>query len=466
MSAYMLEEDRSRERQVLRTCVHFKRLCKDNCAIIRGSRYLVQVGIGSPLQNFTVTLDTGSAALWVPSTDCPSSQCPYDRFDSSKSSSFNASTESFGIVYGIGSVNGTYVTDTVNVVGVAVQNKQIGLATSTADILTNPTTLGRSETYIPSPTDNSTQSQEPIGNGILGLGYPKLTVASSQGEPVYNPFVFNLMDKKLIQQPIFSVYMNNADEEGWVGEVIFGGTDNTKYTGEIAYLPVAQIQTSGNPLDSVLGSSNDAYYYWMVYGQGVAIGNSQSSTVSNMTFESATPFIIDTGTTLTYLPDNVAIQVAEGLVGQGNYQLDRQSQVFMATCSAADKGATLQLQMSSSDKVSSIPVTLTVPVSELLIPYDGPTVDTATTCILGIAPLGSSSDMVLIGDSVLRSSYLVFDMGENRIGFAAANSVPGSVNGVGSPFPVVLPTDTLPMLLHSTVALSEDKDTKSYKYRL
>ncbi|KAG2218086.1 hypothetical protein INT45_004835 [Circinella minor] len=417
-----------------------------------GSQYLVDVGIGTPLQNFTVTLDTGSADLWVPSTDCPTSQCPYTRFDATKSSSYNSSTEPFGIVYGIGSVNGTYVKDTVSVAGVSVQNQQFGLASTTADILTNPTTLGGSGTDV--TTDNSTTQSSgndgPVGNGILGLGYPKLTAASSQGEPAYNPFVFNLMDQKLIQQPIFSVYMNNPDEQGWVGEVIFGGTDNSKYTGEIAYLPVAQLQTSKNPLESVLGSSSDAYYYWMVYGQGIAIGNSQSSSVNNMTFKNVVPFIIDTGTTLTYLPDDVAVQVAEGLLGKGNYQLDSQSQVFTASCAAADTSASFQLQMSTSEKSSDNPVTLSVPVSELLIPYDGPTVETATNCILGIAPVGSSNGMYLIGDSVLRSAYLVFDMGENRIGFAAANNVPGSVNGVGSPSSsssITSPIDSVPMIV-------------------
>ncbi|KAI7855733.1 aspartic peptidase domain-containing protein [Circinella umbellata] len=420
-----------------------------------GSQYLVDVGIGTPLQKFTVTLDTGSADLWVPSTDCPTSQCPYTRFDATKSSTFNSSTEAFGIVYGIGSVNGTYVKDTVSVAGVSVQNQQFGLASTTADILTNPTTLGGSGTDV--TTDNSTTessgSDGPIGNGILGLGYPKLTAASNQGEPAYNPFVFNLMDQKLIQQPIFSVYMNNPDEQGWVGEVIFGGTDSSKYTGEIAYLPVAQLQTSKNPLESVLGSSNDGYYYWMVYGQGIGIGNSSSNT---MTFKNVVPFIIDTGTTLTYLPDDLAVQVAEGLLGKGNFQLDSQSQVFMTSCSAADTATSLRLQMSTSEKPSDNPVTLSVPGSELLIPYDGPTVETSTTCILGIAPVGSSSGMYLIGDSVLRSAYLVFDMGENRIGFASANNVPGSVNGVDSPSsssPIVSPMDSAYMIVTLLVSV-------------
>ncbi|KAI8150369.1 aspartic peptidase domain-containing protein [Fennellomyces sp. T-0311] len=416
-----------------------------------GSQYLVEVGVGSPAQNFTVTLDTGSADLWVPSTDCPTSECPYTRFDPAQSSTYNSTNEKFGIIYGIGTVNGTYVTDTVTVAGVSVQNQQFGLASTTADILTNPTTLGGSGTDTPS-NNASHSSDSPIGNGILGLGYPKLTAANSAGEPEYNPFVFNLVQQKLISQPIFSVYMNSAAEEGWVGEVIFGGVDDTKYTGDLTYLPVAQLATSHNPLDSLLGSSSDAYYYWMVYGQGIGLENSQTSGSNGVSFDSTVPFIIDTGTTLTYFPDDVANQVAAGLVGVGNYQLDRQSQVLMCDCSAGNSGASLQLQMSSSKDVSSNPVTLTVPASELVIPLDAISLQDATYCMLGIAPVGSSNtNMFLVGDSVLRSAYLVFDMGENRIGFAAAQNVAGSVNGVGSSSSSVVLPGATPILLTLTI---------------
>lgn len=67
-----------------------------------------------------------------------------------------------------------------------------------------------------------------------------------------------------------------------------------------------------------------------------------------------------------------------------------------------------------------------------MIPLDGPTTDTASTCMLGIAPIGSNNNMLLVGDSVLRSTYLVFDIEHNQIGFASAKNVAGQVNGVGA----------------------------------
>lgn len=372
---------------------------------------------------------TTSADLWVPSTSCSTTECPYARFDSSASSTFKDMSSNFSIEYGIGSVKGVYATDTVTVAGVSVENQQFGLASTTADILTT-TSVGGSGSDTPSA--NSTESSDVVGNGILGLGYPQLTSAASKGGKGYNPFVFNLVEQNLISQHIFSVYMNNANEDGWAGEVIFGGVDDSKFSGNITYLPVAKLQTSSNPLSSITSSSS-AYFYWMTYGQGIAVENPQSTrTTSNISFDQVTAFIIDTGTTLTYLPNDMAVSIAESLVGAGNYALDPQSQVFIADCSAAKSDAALVLSMSQSNKVSPDPVTITVPASQLLIPLDSPTTDTATYCMLGVAPIGSNNNMLLVGDSVLRSTYLVFDIEHNQIGFASAANVEGKVNGVGA----------------------------------
>ncbi|KAI7886066.1 acid protease, partial [Lichtheimia hyalospora FSU 10163] len=397
----------------------------------QGSEYLVQVAIGTPPQNFTVTLDTGSGDLWVPSTACPTSECPYSRFDESASSTFKNIQSAFNVVYGIGSVNGTYATDTVTIGGVSVQNQQFGLGTSTSDILTNPTMVGGSDSSSPNNDNQGT----PIANGILGLGYPALTASANKLDTTYNPFVFNLVEQNLIQQHLFSVYMNSASADGWAGEVIFGGVDSSKYTGNITYVPVAQISTSSIPLKKRAGNNN--YYYWMVHGQGIQVSSNDnhSSAQISLAGDSAA-FIIDTGTTLTYFPNTMADQIASALVGNGNYALDSSSQTYIVECKkAAQQGTTLELEMSDSSTASNNPLTITVPVSQLVIPLDSNSIDTAMSCMLGIAPLGSShqssssssSNMILIGDSVLRTAYLVFDIGNNQVGFATANNVGGTV---------------------------------------
>ncbi|OAD67002.1 hypothetical protein PHYBLDRAFT_12553, partial [Phycomyces blakesleeanus NRRL 1555(-)] len=344
----------------------------------QSSQYLIEVGVGTPPQKFTVTFDTGSADLWIPSSKCPARSCPFTRFNEAKSSTFKPLNEKFGIQYGIGSVNGTYATDTVTVAGAAVKNQQFGLATITKEILALPSGA------------NSSSTPSVSGNGILGMGYPSLTAATTENETPYNPFVFNLVQQNIIQKPIFSVYLNSATTEGWAGEVMFGGVDSTKYEGDIHNTPGA----------------DSSYYYWMVYGQGIAVRNGIKD--HDWKLKSTGGFILDTGTTLTYLPLNIATDIASSFAGEDGYKVDRQSGVILIECSAASSNGTVELLMSrSSSQTSQNPVT----------------VETSQTCLFGIAPTmttgaGIGSNMFLIGDSFLRSAYLVFDLGQNQIGLA------------------------------------------------
>ncbi|CEP10765.1 hypothetical protein [Parasitella parasitica] len=399
----------------------------------QGSQYLIEVGIGTPPQHFAVTLDTGSADLWVPSTECPASSCPFYRFDVSNSSTFKTLNKPFGIQYGIGSVNGTYATDTVSVGGASIPNQQFGLASITQDIMQPNPSAGGVGSNTPEPF-NTSSSNAVEANGILGLGFPSLTQANSQGEGAYNPFVFNLASQNVIKEPIFSIFLNSISEPNWSGEIIFGGIDQSKFDGELSYLPVASLTTrssSGGRTRSSNSSSNAGYYYWMVYGQGLGVKNSNTGSNPSWRLREVGAYILDTGTTLTYLPTSVATDIVAAFAGENNYALDRQSGVFIVDCATAKSPAMFQLQMSQSSSVSDSPLTLSVPASELVIPIDGTSADNAQVCMFGIAPLGGAggigSNMYLVGDSVLRSAYMVFDMGQNRVGLAANKNIGGSI---------------------------------------
>ncbi|OBZ82782.1 Mucorpepsin [Choanephora cucurbitarum] len=402
----------------------------------QGSQYLVQVGIGTPAQNFTVTLDTGSSDLWVPSTQCPQSNCPFYRFDPSKSSTLKQLNAPFAIQYGIGSVNGTYYTDTVTVGGATVQNQQFGLASMTEDIMQADPSAGGPGSSAPD-SYNTSSNQNVEGNGILGLGYPGLTQANSQGEGAYNPFVFNLVAQNIISDPIFSIFLNSVSETGWSGEIIFGGIDDSKFDGNLTYLPVASLTTrsSGSTSSRQSSSTNSSqanYYYWMVYGQGLGVTNSNTGSNPSWRLRELGAFILDTGTTLTYLPASVATDIVTAFAGERNFAYDRQSGVFIVDCNTAKSPARFELQMSQSNRISSNPLVLSVPASELVIPIDSNTADSASVCMFGIAPLSGSggvgNNLYLVGDSVLRSAYMVFDMGQNRVGIAATKKTGGAVS--------------------------------------
>ena len=96
------------------------------------SQYLCHVTIGTPGQTFLLDFDTGSADLWLWSTELPQTTTqnppsPHTIYDPTKSSTFKATEGStWKISYGDGSsASGTVGTDTVNVGGLVIQNQSI-----------------------------------------------------------------------------------------------------------------------------------------------------------------------------------------------------------------------------------------------------------------------------------------------------------------------------------------------------
>lgn len=342
------------------------------------------------------------------------------------------------MTYGIGNVNGTYATDTVSIAGATIQNQQFGLASDTQQILTNANTITVTQNSVSKNVKKlAAASSAPIANGILGLGYPKLTAASSKGQGSYNPFVFNLATQNIIAEPIFSIYMNSASKTGWSGEIIFGGIDQTKYTGNLTYMPVVPLsQTTSKNKKRAMSAVSTSDYYWMVYGQGVSVGDSSNSTAAlNFPFASTGAFILDTGTTLTYLPADMAKQVVTAAVGANGFTVDAGSGTYLVDCNAVSSTATFVLNMAGSNSPNAAPITLSIPMSHLVIPLDSSSRTSANYCLFGIAPstsVGVGSNLYLVGDSVLRSAYLVFDMGNNQIGIAAANGGGGAVDGMSA----------------------------------
>lgn len=341
------------------------------------------------------------------------------------------------MAYGIGNVNGTYATDTVSIGGGTVENQQFGLASDTQKILTNPNTITVSQEFG-NQLKNLAADDSPIPNGILGLGYPKLTAASSKGLGAYNPFVFNLAAQNKIAEPIFSIYLNSAAAAGWSGEIIFGGIDNTKYTGELTYMPIVTLSSVKTSNKRALDDISDKHYYWMVNGQGVSIQDSSNAAGNlDLKFSKIGAFILDTGTTLTYLPADLAEQVVKTAVGNGSYKFDASSGTYLVACDAASPTANFVLDMAGTKDLNADPITLTVPMTQLFIPLDQSPSSTSNQCLFGIAPsssVGIGGDMYLVGDSILRSAYMVFDMANNRVGIASAVGATGStVRGVSAP---------------------------------
>ncbi len=110
-------------------------------------------------------------------------------------------------------------------------------------------------------------------DGILGLAYD--TIAVNHITP---PF-YEMVNQKLLDKNVFTFRLGESEEDP--GEAIFGGIDDSHYTGKITYVPLRKKA------------------YWEVELEKVKFGD------SILELEN-TGAAIDTGTSLIALPSDIA----------------------------------------------------------------------------------------------------------------------------------------------------------------
>ncbi|GAA5805417.1 hypothetical protein HPULCUR_010933 [Helicostylum pulchrum] len=348
--------------------------------------YLTKIYIGTPPQEFLVSIDTGSASMhlrhvnysadtWVPSSKCPTSECPYEKFQQDKSSTFKSLNLSFSVTYGQGSIHGKYAKDTINLLGPG------------SGLTSNEQTFGLAESAI----DIISGDMEMTSNGILGLAFPALAANSDTAE-AYNPFIFELAAKKIISQAIFSVSLNDA--EGWKSELTIGGVNRDKYTGEIHYVPV---EKNINPKTSKLD-----YTFWSVKLKGIQANKNNTISVNKNV-------ILDTGTTYSYLSKELADQIVQD-VTQQKVSVDLQSQLYIVDCKLRSSNQTIELEFDQNTRLS-------IAIEDLILP---PQDEDSNKCAFSITYNFDQEETLVLGDNILGSALFVFDIESKRVGMATA----------------------------------------------
>ncbi|KAF8086453.1 hypothetical protein N665_0625s0018 [Sinapis alba] len=138
------------------------------------AQYYGEITIGTPPQNFTVIFDTGSSNFWIPSSNCHSVAC-------SLHSKYKARESS------------TYKPN-----GVAASISYETLAISG---------------YFSNDNVN-------VGGLVITL------------------IRYNLVERGLLNEHIFSYWLNRNPEEPEGGQIVFGGVDPNHFKGEHTYVPV------------------------------------------------------------------------------------------------------------------------------------------------------------------------------------------------------------------------------------
>ncbi|KAG5864751.1 hypothetical protein JTB14_001081 [Gonioctena quinquepunctata] len=193
------------------------------------AQYYGEITIGTPGQKFNVIFDTGSSNLWVPSKKCCllNMTCTFhNKYDSKKSSTYKANDTKFDIAYGSGSLSGFMSSDSVEIAGLSATDQLFAEATQKPAII-----AGKFD-------------------GILGMAFERISV--NNVKPVFN----NLVDQKVVSDPVFSFYLNRNPDATTGGELLLGGTDSQYYTGDFTYVPVTREAYWQIKVDSVEVGSN------------------------------------------------------------------------------------------------------------------------------------------------------------------------------------------------------------------
>ncbi|KAH8895290.1 acid protease [Thozetella sp. PMI_491] len=424
--------------------------------------YFTTVTVGGQSQQ--LLLDTGSSDTWVlesslctgRSSDCVSSYNP------DSSSSFSNLSLSFDITYLDGSsAKGYYFEDTLKFSsdGASVSSLQMGLATSGSDVST----------------------------GIMGIGFEGNEAAKTEYENVID----KMFTSGVIGSRAYSLYLDDLDDSS--GTILFGGLDSDKFTGSLISVPIQKTGTEYTAFYVALSSVAS------VYSNNGSIDANYSSDWTSSDYVNV---ILDSGTTLTYLPETIADSIFDAFGVTYNDNLGYAS----CECSLANSDLAIEYQFGGSDgpKIQVTAHELVIDTSSSsssainsdsssAISSDSTTSGSTTrgaprfrgahqkrqgpgggpsgfpgggpgggsgggsgssgSCYFGIS---KSSSTYLLGDTFLRSAYVVYDLDSKQIALAQSN-----LNATSSSVIAMTSGSSIPGVSSTATASSSNRNSQS-----
>lgn len=372
--------------------------------------YSLNITIGTPAQRFTVNIDTGSSDLWVNSGTsklCRSRSDPCadtGTYKANSSSTYKYVNSAFNISYAGGdTASGDYVTDTVRMAGQTITKLQFGVGYD---------------------------SSSPLA--ILGIGYPiNEAQSSNSGMKPYQNLPAKLAADNMISSNAYSLWLNDLDSN--TGNLLFGGIDRSQYEGDLVTLPIQE--------------TDGVHAEFFVTLTGVSLNG--SSLADNI----ALAALLDSGTSLTYLPNAMVAEIYETV----DASFDEAQGAALVSCTLANEDVNMTFRFGDS-------ISINVPLNELVLRNvdsgsgggDGGEEDASqNACLFGIAPAGAGTN--ILGDTFLRSAYVVYDLDNNEISLAqskfnatgsdiveigtGSGAVPSAVSATGT---IVTATSGLP----------------------
>ena len=387
------------------------------------SLYIANVTIGSNAQPLSLQLDTGSSDLWAPDANsnlCADNGCSdWGSFDYTTSSSFSVEQDApdFSISYGDNSqYSGVYGTDTISVGGTKIDNAIFGLVNQASGIAPGQGAYGN--------------------NGLMGISFDIGEAGVEDGDlsSPYPGFVTQLKNHSVISTRSYSLWLNDVNAQ--TGSILFGGLDTSKFTPPLLALPMVGTNSSDySKIDRLA-----------VEFTGVSLSDAKGTNSLGSGF--VLPALLDSGTSITYLQPDLtqAIWDSAGAI------TDPALPDALVNCNLQNAQASYIFAF-GGDNGPKINVSLSQLVSE------EPGVkfkDGSQACSFGISK--STDGTIVLGDTFLRSAYVVYDLDNKQIAMAQTNFNGGSSNvqeisGTSIPeVSTVLPSMTLPATLAAATA--------------
>ncbi|KAH8653710.1 aspartic peptidase domain-containing protein [Xylariales sp. PMI_506] len=322
--------------------------------------YYAQLSIGTPGQDNFVQLDTGSFELWV-SPIC---------------SSLDTNTD-----VQICRAVGTYDPSLSNTSTILTTTNTLkyGIGSAAIQYVVDNIAFGDSDVTLKDVQFGVATATKDEFSGILGIGFGNNITIS------YPNFVDELQLQGVTDTKAFSVALGSKDEQE--GVIIFGGLDTGKYAGNLQTLPIIPAADSPDGVPR----------YWVnMESMSISLPSGSNKTYDN----SSMAVFLDTGSTLTMLPTALAADIAadfnaQGPDSNGFYLVDCDYNSQLGSVNFAFAGVTIQ-----------------VPFSEIIREV---ATSFGTQCYMGISP---SSEFVLLGDTMMRSAFAVFDLTNEAIHLA------------------------------------------------
>ena len=227
--------------------------------------------------------------------------------------------------------------------------------------------------------------------GVMGVGYrSNEAILQLPGTKSYPNLVDQMVSQNLINSRTYSLFLDDISAS--TGNILFGGVDTAKFTGTLSTFPINT---------DVTGTASQ----FTITLTGLSVTNPSGSTVG-VGASSLYPLsvLLDSGSSYMSLPSSMVSGIAKATGASYSNQLGG---YVLPNCNSQYSAGTLNLFFSG--------VEIQVPYNEFIVhptATDGSDFlynDGSKVCMIGVIP-GSSSDIAVLGDTFLRSAYVVYDL--------------------------------------------------------